>query len=88
MARRRISRKLDECRDHHRKTTAEQKQGGGGVTSLTCTEGVDVLVELEPHHGPIVVDDVGLTVPSTCHHLLSAVPLEEDTNTDTHRVAA
>lgn len=56
--------------------------------SLTCTEGVDVLVELEPHHGPIVVDDVGLTVPSTRHHLLSAVPLEEDTNTDAHRVAA
>lgn len=84
MARRRISRKLVECRDRHRKTTAEQKQGGGGVTSLTCTEGVDVLVELEPHHGPIVVDDVGLTVPSTRHHLLSAVPLEEDTNTDAH----
>lgn len=86
MALHRISRKLDECRDGHRNTTAEQKRGGGGAMSLTCTEGVDVLVELEPHHGPIMVDDVGLTVPSTRHHLLSAVPLEEDT--DAHRVAA
>lgn len=83
-----LAENLTSVCDRHRKTTAEQKQGGGGVTSLTCTEGVDVLVELEPHHGPIVVDDVGLTVPSTRHHLLSAVPLEEDTNTDTHRVAA
>lgn len=53
-----------------------------GITMfLTCTEGVDVLVELEPHDGPIVVDDVGLTIPSARHHLLSAVTLEANTHT-------
>lgn len=45
------------------------------MRSLTGTEGVDVLIELEPHDCPIVVDDVGLTVPGTRHHLLSAVTL-------------
>lgn len=46
---------------------------------LTRAEGVHVLVELEPHHGTIVVDDVGLAVPGTRDHLLSAVPLHTNT---------
>lgn len=46
---------------------------------LTRAEGVHVLVELEPHHGTIVVNDVGLAVPGTRDHLLSAVPLQTNT---------
>lgn len=46
---------------------------------LTGTEGVDVLIELEPHDCPIVVDDVRLTIPGARHHLLSAVSLEANT---------
>jgi len=53
---------------------------GGG---LTRTEGVDVLVELEADDGPVVVDDVGLTVPGARHHFLSAVALER-THTHTY----
>lgn len=45
---------------------------------LTSTESVDVFIELEPHHCPIVVDDVGLTVPGARYHLFSAVTLEAD----------
>lgn len=47
--------------------------------TLTRAEGVHVLVELEAHHGAIVVNDVGLAVPGTRHHLLSAVPLQTNT---------
>lgn len=50
------------------------------IRSLTRAEGVDVLVELEAHRGPVVVDDVCLTVPGTRHHLLSAVSLATHTS--------
>lgn len=46
---------------------------------LTCAEGVDVLVELEAHNWAIVVNDVGLTIPGTRNHLLSAVSLQANT---------
>lgn len=46
------------------------------MRSLTRTEGVDILIELEPHYCPIVVNDVGLTIPGARYHLLSAVSLE------------
>lgn len=46
---------------------------------LTRAEGVNVLVELEAHNWPIVVDDVGLAVPGARHHLLSAVSLRTET---------
>lgn len=52
--------------------TLEKIQSG----ALTRTEGVDVLVKLEPHYRPVVVDDVGLAVPGARHHLLSAVTLQ------------
>ncbi len=50
------------------------------MRSLTRTEGVDVLIELEPHYCPIVVNDVGLPVPGARYHLLSAVSLETNTH--------
>lgn len=50
---------------------------GWGI--LTRAEGVHVLVELEAHHWAIVVNDVGLAVPGTRHHLLSAVSLHTNT---------
>lgn len=46
---------------------------------LTRAEGVHVLVELEPHHWTIVVNNVGLAVPGTRDHLLSAVSLQTNT---------
>lgn len=50
------------------------------IFTLTSTEGVDVLIELEPHYSPVVVNDVGLTIPGARYHLLSAVSLEANTH--------
>lgn len=49
---------------------------------LTCTESVDVLIKLEADDRPVVVDDVGLTVPGAGDHLLSAVALDAIEHTD------
>lgn len=46
---------------------------------LTRTEGVNILVELEPHDRTIVVNDVGLAIPGARDHLLSAVSLQTHT---------
>lgn len=46
---------------------------------LTCAEGVNVLVELEPHHWTIAVNDVGLAIPGARNHLLAAVSLQTNT---------
>lgn len=63
-----------DCSDH------------SGLSFLTSTEGVDVLVELEPNDSPIVVDDVGLTVPGARDDLLSAISLEANTPPTHHQL--
>lgn len=57
-------------------TRGRQVWLGAAGRELTCTEGSDILVHLEADNRAVMINDVGLSVPGTGHHLLHPVALK------------
>jgi hypothetical protein len=52
----------------------------------TCTEGTDIFIHLEADNSTVVINDVCLSIPGTCYHLLMPIALKKVREKDARRV--